>query len=64
MNDYAALEKFIYDRKASELENYKEGQRLSGDNSPGACLALGAMDAYSQVLLYISEPSAVEGTES
>lgn len=55
MNKYKALKEFINEWIKRESENYSEAHRLAGVNSPGACMALGAIDAYKTTLKDIEE---------
>lgn len=52
---YKILKELINEWIEHETENYNEARSLAGINSPGACMASGAIDAYRQVLSDIEE---------
>lgn len=55
MSKYKIIKELINERIDREKENYQEARELSGVNSPGACMASGAIDAYNTVLSDIAE---------
>lgn len=55
MSKYKILKEQINAWKYREHENLAEAQRLAGNNSPGFAMALGAIEAYDQVLSDIEE---------
>ena len=55
---YKILKELINEWIEREQENLKESLELAGHNSPGACMAMGALDAYKQVLSDINELEA------
>ncbi len=52
---YNTLKKLINEWVEREKENYDEAKKSGGVDCCGACLALGALDAYQQVLGDIKE---------
>lgn len=55
MSKYAVLKEYISDWIYREEENFKDAKEAGGVNCVGAGMALGAIDAYRQVLADISE---------
>lgn len=47
------LEEFLKEQIESERENYEEAKKNGGANSVGAAMAIGALDAYQDVLNWI-----------
>jgi hypothetical protein len=54
MSKYKILKELICEWIDREQENFSEAKQSAGINCPGACMALGAIDAYKQVLEDIS----------
>lgn len=52
---YTVLKRLIGEWLERENENLDEAQRLGGSNTPGAAMAMGAIEAYEQVLRDIAE---------
>ena len=55
MSKYKILKELINDWIDREKENFDEARKSAGVNCAGAAMALGAIDAYKQVLSDIDE---------
>lgn len=55
MNNYSALKEQIDDWIQREKENLEEATKVAGINCVGAGMAMGAIDAYEEVLSAILE---------
>lgn len=49
------LKELLQEYIEREKEEFKDAKESAGPNCPGACLALGALDAYRQVLTDIED---------
>jgi len=64
MIDHEALKAFVTRERDLEWECFLDSKESGVNGNSGACVAVGAVDAYNKVLAYIGEPSEDEGTES
>lgn len=55
MSKYDILKEMINDWLDREKKNFQDARKSAGINSPGSAMALGAMEAYQQVLDDISK---------
>ncbi len=55
MSKYEILKEFIEESLEREKENFREASKSAGVNCAGASMAIGAVDAFEEVLTYIEE---------
>lgn len=60
---YHELESVILEAIDDEIVNRDEAKKSAGINCPGCCMAMGAIDAYREVLRMIDDVEVIEATK-